>query len=71
MGPVCVRGQNPSRQYVSEDDLNATLSQTHFKVVLPQKVGHETKSKKEKIKQISLTIVASALIASQPTFWPY
>ena len=48
MGPVCVRGQNPSRQYVSEDDLNAALSQTHFEVVLPQKVGHGTKGKKEK-----------------------
>ena len=49
MDPVYVRGQNPSRPYVSEDDLNAALSQTHFEVVLPQKVGHGTKGKKEKI----------------------
>ena len=34
---------------MSEDDLNATLSQTHFEVVLPQKVGHGMKGKKEKI----------------------
>ena len=49
MGPICVQGQDPSRHYVSEDDLNAVLSQTHFEVALPQKVGHETKGKKEKI----------------------
>ena len=49
MGPVLVRGQNRSRQYVSEDDLNAVLSQTHFKVALPLKVGHGAKGKKEKI----------------------
>ena len=49
MGPVFVRGQNPSQQYVSEDDLNAVLSQTHFETALPLKVGHEAKNKKEKI----------------------
>ena len=49
MGPVFVRGQNPSRQYVSEDDLNAILSQTHFETTLPLKVGHGAKGKKEKI----------------------
>ena len=49
MGPIFVRGQNPSRQYVSEDDLNAILLQTHFRVTLPLKVGHGTKGKKEKI----------------------
>ena len=46
---VFVRGQNPSRQYESEDDLNATLLQTHFGATLPLKVGHETKDKKEKV----------------------
>ena len=49
MSSVFVRGQNPPRQYVSKDDLNAMLLQTHFEVVLPQKVGHGTKGKKEKI----------------------
>ena len=49
MGPVLVRGQNRSRQYVYKDDLNAVLSQTHFKVALPLKVGHGAKGKKEKI----------------------
>ena len=49
MGLVFVRGQNPSRQYVSEDDLNAILLQTHFKTTLTLKVGHGTKGKKEKI----------------------
>ena len=49
MGPVFVRGQNPSRQYVSEDDLNAILLQTHFGVTLPLKVGHGTKGKEEKV----------------------
>ena len=68
MSPVFVRGQNPSWQYVSEDDLNAILLQTHFRATLPLKVGYGTKGKKEKIKQISLTTTASALIASQPTF---
>ena len=71
MGPVFVRGQNPSRQYVSEDDLNTILLQTHFRATLPLKVGHGTKGNKEKIKQISLTTVVSALIASQPTLWPH
>ena len=69
MGPVFVRGQNHSQQYVSKDDLNAILLQTHFRVTLPLKVGHGTKGKKEKIKQISLIIVTSALVASQPTLW--
>ena len=49
MGTVFVRGQNPFRQNVSEDDLNAVLSQTHFEIALPLKVGHEAKDKKEKI----------------------
>ena len=49
MGPVFVRGQNPSRQYVSEDDLNAVLSQTRFEVALPLKVGYGAKGKIEKI----------------------
>ena len=49
MGPVFIRGQNPSRQYESEDDPNAILLQTHFKATLPLKVGHGTKGKKEKI----------------------
>ena len=49
MGLVFVQGQNPSRQYVSEDDLNVILLQTHFKAILPLKVGHKTKGKKEKI----------------------
>ena len=49
MGPVCVRGQNPSRQYVSEDDLEAILLQTHFEATLPLKVGHGTKGKKKKV----------------------
>ena len=71
MGPVFVRGQNPSRKYVSEDDLNTILLQTHFRATLPLKVGHGTKGKKEKIKQISLTTAASSLIASQPTLWPH
>ena len=49
MGPVFVQEQNPSRQYVSEDDLNAILLQTYFRATLPLKVGHGTKGKKEKI----------------------
>ena len=49
MGPVLVRGQNRSRQYVSEDDLNAVLSQTYFETALPLKVGHGAKGKEEKI----------------------
>ena len=49
MGPVFFREQNPSWQYVSEDDLNAVLSQKHFETTLPLKVGHGTKGKKEKI----------------------
>ena len=53
MSPVCIRGQNPSRQYVSEDDLEAILEaillQTHFEATLPLKVGHGTKGKKEKM----------------------
>ena len=49
MGPVCVRGQNPSRQYVFEDDLEAILLQTHFEATLPLKVGHGIKGKKEKV----------------------
>ena len=49
MGPVCVRGQDPSWHYVSKDDLNAVLSQTHFEVALPLKVRHGAKDKKEKI----------------------
>ena len=66
-----VQGQNPSRQYVSKIDRNAILLQTHFKATLPLKVGHGTKGKKEKGKQISLTTAASALIASQPTLWSH
>ena len=49
MGPVLVRGKNSSRQYVSEDDLNAVLSQTHFEATLPLKVEHGANGKKEKI----------------------
>ena len=49
MGRVFVWGQNPSLQYMSEDDLNTILSQTHFEVALPLKVGHGAKGKKEKI----------------------
>ena len=49
MGPVFVWGQNPSQQYVSEDDLNAVLSQTYFEATLPLKVGHGAKGNKEKI----------------------
>ena len=49
MGPVFVRGQNPSRQYVSKDNLNVILLLTHFRATLPLKVGHGTKGKKEKI----------------------
>ena len=43
MSLVFVRGQNPSQQYVSEDDLNSILLQTHFRATLPLKVGHGTK----------------------------
>ena len=49
MGLVFVRGQNPSRQYVSEVDLNAVSSQTYFEATLPLKVGHRAKGKKGKI----------------------
>ena len=49
MGPVFIRGQDPSRQYASENNLNAILLQIHFKATLPLKVGHGTKGKKEKI----------------------
>ena len=49
MGQIFVRGQNPSRQYVSEDNLNAVLSQTYFEAAVPLKVGHGAKGKKEKI----------------------
>ena len=66
-----VREQNPSRQYVSKVDLKAILLQTHFRATLPLKVGHGTKGKKEKGKQIFLTTAASALIVSQPTLWPH
>ena len=49
MGSVFVQRQNPSWQYVSEDDSNTVLSQTHFEATLPLKVGHGAKGKKEKI----------------------
>ena len=49
MSSVFVRGQNLSRQYESEDDLNAILLQTHFGATLPLKVRHGTKDKKEKV----------------------
>ena len=49
MGPVFIQGQNTPRQYMSEDDLNTILSQAHFEVALPLKVGHGAKAKKEKI----------------------
>ena len=49
MGRVFIRGQNPFRQFVSEDDLNAVLSQTHFEVASSLKVEHGAKGKKEKI----------------------
>ena len=49
MGPICVREQNHSQQYASEDDLEVILLQTHFETTLPLKVGHGTKCKKEKI----------------------
>ena len=65
MSSVFNRGQNPSRQYESEDDQNATLLQTYFGATLPLKVGYGTKGKKEKANKY-LT-AASALIASQPT----
>ena len=49
MSSVFVRGQNPPRQYVSKDDLNAMLLQTHFRATSALKVGHGTKGKKEKV----------------------
>ena len=49
MSLVFVRGQNPSRRYMSEDNLNAILLQTHFRATLPLKMGHGTKGKKEKV----------------------
>ena len=49
MGSVFVREQNLSQQYVSEDDLNAVVSQIHFETTLQLKVGHGAKGKKEKI----------------------
>ena len=71
MGPVFIRGQNPSRQHVFEAYLNAVSSQTYFEVALPLKEGHWAKAKERKDKQISLTAAASALIASQLTLWPH
>ncbi|XP_050281518.1 uncharacterized protein LOC126722406 [Quercus robur] len=47
MGRVFIRRQNPSRQFVSEDDLNAVLSQTHFEVASSLKVKHGAKVMKQ------------------------
>ena len=49
MGPLFVQGQSPSRQHVSEADLNAVSSQTYLEATLPLKVGHWAKGKKGKI----------------------
>ena len=45
----CIKRKGTSQQYVSEDDLNAVVSQIHFETTLQLKVGHGAKGKKEKI----------------------
>ena len=70
MGPINVRGQKPSRQLVSEVNLSA-LSSHLLRGYVTTKVGHWTRDKNKKGRQISSKASTSALIASQPTLWPH